>query len=114
MKNKFLSQYKDPRWQKKRLQILERDNFECRSCTDNTQMLHVHHLLYDSNAKVWEYDDKDLITLCDTCHQAIHYLESNRNIGIETFTLVVRLLDNIESESISEFLARYHNKEYHE
>jgi 5-methylcytosine-specific restriction endonuclease McrA len=69
-KNEFFDQYKDPRWQKKRLEILERDKFKCRSCTNAESTLHVHHFKYDPDCKVWEYDNDDLITFCDTCHEA--------------------------------------------
>ena len=36
----------DPRWQKKRLEILNRDEFKCRSCGDDKSTLHVHHGYY--------------------------------------------------------------------
>jgi len=39
----------DPRWQKKRLEILERDGFECNSCGDSSTELHVHHTLDGAN-----------------------------------------------------------------
>lgn len=34
--------------------------------------LHVHHKCYIKGHKLWEYDDKYLITLCKKCHQTIH------------------------------------------
>jgi len=99
----FFDQYKDPRWQKKRLEILERDNFKCRSCNDGESTLHVHHFIYTKDCKPWEYDNDNLITFCDTCHEAWHYLASHKTIGFETFSLITKLNDVIETESINLF-----------
>ena len=68
----FSDQYKDPRWQKKRLQILERDEFTCHDCGDTKSTLHAHHLFYSQGKKIWEYNDDLLLTLCETCHEMVH------------------------------------------
>ena len=60
---------KDPRWQKKRLEILERDQFMCQNCSDTEKTLHVHHRAYAKNTKPWEYVDKNYVTLCADCHE---------------------------------------------
>lgn len=64
------SQLRDRRWQKRRLEILSRDDFTCRMCgsTDNTEQLHVHHLVYKRSLPIWDYPGNALITLCATCH----------------------------------------------
>lgn len=54
---------------KKKTEILQRDNFTCQHCGRKDRTLHVHHLLYNKDAKPWEYDNKNLITLCDVCHE---------------------------------------------
>lgn len=59
----------DPRWQKKRLRILERDKWACRCCGDKESTLHVHHVHYDPRAEgPWDYADTSLVTLCAECH----------------------------------------------
>lgn len=68
----FSEQYKHPNWQKKRLEILERDQFTCQRCGDTESTLHVHHTYYGSNLKLWEYGDRGLITLCEECHEKVH------------------------------------------
>lgn len=60
--------YKDPRWQKKRLEIFQRDKFTCQFCQSKIKTLTVHHLEYHGNAKPWDYKDKELITVCEDCH----------------------------------------------
>lgn len=60
---------RDPRWQKRRLEIMERDAFRCRQCDDPDNTLNVHHRIYRKGAMPWEYSDEELITLCETCHE---------------------------------------------
>ena len=62
---------KSPKWQKKRLDIMNRDKFTCVKCGDNETELHVHHLQYINGNKPWEYDNNDLVTLCKNCHELI-------------------------------------------
>ena len=107
-KKPYSDLFKDPRWQKKRLEILQRDNFKCRSCKDDLSTLHVHHLCYDYKIDPWDYKNDDLITLCETCHEALHYLEANKNISIyETFVPLLKLLGGLVDESIDKYLASY-------
>lgn len=61
----------DPRWQKKKNEILRRDKFVCKSCFDKTTNLQVHHIKYIFGAEPWEYENKNLITLCKVCHKDV-------------------------------------------
>ncbi len=59
-------------WQRVRLLILERDNFQCVKCS-NLKYLQVHHLTYKNHC--WEHLHlEDLITVCSNCHKKIHKL----------------------------------------
>jgi len=69
--SKYSEKLRDPRWQKKRLKVLERDYWTCQECGDKTTTLHVHHRKYIKGRNPWEYDDDVLITLCETCHEKI-------------------------------------------
>jgi len=62
----YSEKLKDPRWQKKRLEILQRDNWACQICGDDENTLHVHHYKYCGEP--WEVDSKYLKTLCADCH----------------------------------------------
>lgn len=53
---------------KKRLEIMQRDNFTCQHCGSSDRELQVHHFVYHKNCKPWEYNDGELITLCQKCH----------------------------------------------
>jgi len=71
----YSDKLKDPRWQKKRLLIMDRDNFTCQICNSDTETLNVHHLYYENGNMPWEYPEKALITLCEQCHSDEHDLE---------------------------------------
>lgn len=68
----YSEKLKLPAWQKKRLEILNRDEFTCRVCGDKEKTLHVHHLYYDKRNEPWEYPDISLVTLCVDCHNNEH------------------------------------------
>lgn len=59
---------RDPRWQKKRLEVLEGAGWMCSACLADDKELHVHHVRYRWNVKPWEYSDEELRCLCKTCH----------------------------------------------
>lgn len=69
---------KDPRWQKKRLEVMQRDNFTCQHCGAQDKELQVHHLIYHKDYKPWEYQSDELITLCRKCHE----VESEYNSSV--------------------------------
>jgi 5-methylcytosine-specific restriction endonuclease McrA len=64
----YWEKLKDPRWQRKRLEIMERDKFACRHCRSTDNTLNVHHRIYGKGLAPWDYGDHILITLCEDCH----------------------------------------------
>jgi hypothetical protein len=66
----YSEKLKDPRWQKKRLEILQRDGWACRRCGDKETTLHVHHRRYLPKRDPWDYDPEYLATLCEVCHES--------------------------------------------
>ena len=86
----------DPRWQKKRLEIMKSAEFACETCGDKKQTLHVHHQWYGDDP--WDcvvqpdefncYDTLEanrfhcisfiannysqFVCLCSDCHKIIH------------------------------------------
>ena len=69
MASDYSEKLKDPRWQRKRLLILERDNWTCQICGDSESTLVVHHRKYLPNTDPWDYPNVLLITLCENCHE---------------------------------------------
>jgi hypothetical protein len=65
----YSEKLRDPRWQRKRLEILERDNFTCQLCSNDKMELHIHHIEYNENP--WDSHEDNLITYCKVCHKNI-------------------------------------------
>jgi hypothetical protein len=74
-KKTYLEKLKEPRWQKKRLEVFDRSNWECECCGDKEKTLHVHHKAYKKNAEPWEYEEHELACLCEDCHEYETYLD---------------------------------------
>lgn len=78
-KEEYLEKLKDPRWQKLRLKILERDEWTCQKCLNSEATLHIHHRYYLKDTDPWDYPEESLVTLCEECHQ---YEKDNMQEGI--------------------------------
>ena len=94
---------KHPKWQKKRLEILDRDGFQCRACWENSKTLHVHHTYYDKDLKPWEYPNNRLLTLCEDCHKLLHVLEK-LDFGMDQICVLAKCLSDFEYEDINKWL----------
>lgn len=70
-------QLKNPLWLKRRAQVLNNKGRRCSKC-GSSQNLQVHHLKYIWGRMAWEYKDKDLIVLCDSCHERIHCIDLDK------------------------------------
>jgi len=79
----YAEKLRDPRWQKKRLEIMQRDEFTCMVCGETESTLNVHHHYYDKGKDPWDYEDNALITMCEDCHES----EKNRRKEIEDLLL---------------------------
>lgn len=67
----YWEKLKDPRWQRKRLEILDRDGWECVVCGAKEKTLHVHHGYYEKGVDPWDARDEVLHTLCEDCHSKV-------------------------------------------
>lgn len=68
----YREQLLHPNWQRKRMEILQRDDFTCKCCYDTESTLHVHHKQYVKGRLAWEYPNNELVTLCEECHELMH------------------------------------------
>lgn len=60
---------RDPRWQRRRLEVLDAAGWKCEECGDSHNELQVHHRHYRSGAKPWDYSRRELRALCSACHE---------------------------------------------
>jgi 5-methylcytosine-specific restriction endonuclease McrA len=65
----YWEKLRDPRWQRKRTEIMQRDNYTCRYCQSTENTLNVHHRVYRKGKSPWEYEDDVFVTLCESCHE---------------------------------------------
>lgn len=68
-KTPYWQKLQDPRWQKKRLEVLEAAGWKCSCCLAADKRLEVHHPYYISGREPWEYDTANLQCLCYECHE---------------------------------------------
>lgn len=105
----YSTKLKDPRWQKKRLQILNRDKFTCKLCKDTKTTLQVHHLEYHGS-NPWDTENKHLITLCKHCHSEVEYLKNTEtNFCFKTISI-----NKIEFDNQKRVMFIVHNSEFHQ
>lgn len=105
----YSDKLKDPKWQKVRLQVLERDDWRCRICDIGTKTLHIHHNFYQQNREPWDYPFDSLITLCFECHEREKgyrlvaedsLLEALREYGFTSEDISILILERILNKEI--------------
>jgi hypothetical protein len=68
----YSQKLRDPRWQKKRLEVLQSAKWQCEICSDDESTLHIHHKEYFAGRDVWDYERNQLACLCSNCHEMHH------------------------------------------
>lgn len=76
----YAEKLKNPKWQRKRLEVLKRDKWRCKKCGDKETTLHVHHKSYEGGKEPWDYDNSTLTTLCQDCHREVESFKAETNI----------------------------------
>lgn len=106
--SEYFRKLTDPRWQKKRLEIFERDGFRCRGCGSSSNTLHVHHLVYRWGIEPWLVSPDDLLSLCDRCHELASDKDTIRELhrilccGINPHVLkqlIATMVDGLNSQN---------------
>jgi hypothetical protein len=111
----YWEKLKDPRWQKKRLEVLEKAEFTCSQCGDSESTLHVHHGYYCKGNEPWEYPVESLHCLCETCHEDVQreLVEIHERIAFlpaELLYSVRRLLDDFQAAWPFHFVVRDYDR----
>jgi hypothetical protein len=71
-KTDYAQKLQDPRWQRKRLEVMQAAGWKCVICGDKDEELNVHHPAYSANCEPWDYPRAQLECLCKTCHTIQH------------------------------------------
>lgn len=101
MATTYAEKLKHPKWQRRRLDILQRDNFTCQLCGDTESTLHIHHKNY-RRCEIWEYEDDELITYCELCHLVVEHFKEQE--GSPEVIIVEKEESESESEQINLFV----------
>jgi hypothetical protein len=83
----YAEKLRDPRWQKKRLEVMQRDGFACVECGDRRSSLNVHHGCYVPGRDPWDYEDELLHTTCEPCHQRLQKALADVHLLLGTLNL---------------------------
>jgi len=106
----YAEKLRDPRWQKRRLELLQAADWTCQICLSKTDTLHVHHGCYRRNTEPWEYPDRVMHVYCDECHGMAQRLmedvhEQLGGLGVTGLILVKNLFSNLhDAENLGEVL----------
>lgn len=76
-RSEYAKKLLDPRWQKKRLEVLEGAGWKCSICGNDKATLHVHHKMYLKGREPWDYDAGQLASMCECCHEEWHEVRGN-------------------------------------
>jgi hypothetical protein len=77
----YAEKLRDPRWQRKRLEVMQEHDFSCQDCGRNDLELHVHHIRYIHGKDPWDYSFDNYRCLCVNCHDRKH---NNHNTTCNT------------------------------
>lgn len=91
----YKEQLASPKWQRRRLEIFNRDGWACTECGETEKQLEVHHIKYLAGKHPAESPDADLATLCDKCHDLRHLPQARPLAEMEQTRL--ELLDKIKA-----------------
>ena len=89
VKKTYSEQYRSPKWQKKRLEVLSAADFQCQDCGSKENTLNVHHVIYHKGREVWNYTNDELMVLCEKCHETRHRLQSAMMVSMKRFNTPV-------------------------
>lgn len=102
----YFEKLQDPRWQKKRLEVMQRDNFKCVSCGIDDVQLNIHHRYYVRGRDPWKYPMFCFKTLCKDCHQSEH---NDEDQSVDTFETILEMfgIEDVCVEKKVYYLAQY-------
>jgi len=102
----YAEQIKSPKWQKKRLEILNLHGFKCEDCGSETKTLNVHHRFYLKGRKIYEYDNDVFQVLCEECHSKIHEKKESEKTFPKNY---IKLPDEYPDWCVEEFVKSTNN-----
>ena len=108
----YAEQIKHPKWQKKRLEVLEHYNFTCQECGEKEKELHVHHPFYKKNVMIWDYAIGELMCLCCDCHKDAHSIDDKikTHLSVLSYSQKKLVFSYVKSFNNETELRKFHHK----
>lgn len=95
----YAQKLKDPRWQKKRLEVMTKAGWKCEDCGRDDRELSIHHLRYITGLQPWEHSNDLLKCLCqEECHLKRQKLEQSIQ------TIIARFLRDVPVEDLEDLM----------
>jgi hypothetical protein len=108
LKKQYKEKLLDPRWQRRRLEIMNRDQFTCKHCGESSNTLNVHHKTYQFGRDPWDYPDSNFQTLCVDCHNIESDFKDFTNGLIHDYLLqgatYQMIYNHLEGTGLAEFI----------
>jgi 5-methylcytosine-specific restriction endonuclease McrA len=89
----YAEKLRRPRWQRKRLELLQSTDFTCELCGATDQQLQIHHPIYRVGVEPWDYPTDTLMVLCLQCHEERQEIERQFFYKV---SLAIRYKNNTE------------------
>lgn len=97
MSKTYSDKLRDPRWQKRRLEVLNNAEWACEDCGNAASELQVHHTAYHRSNEPWDYGEEWLMSLCSDCHLNRQKLEDSIRMVVGKITRLLSAAD-LETE----------------
>ena len=109
----FKEGFKSPKWQKLRLEVLDRDGWKCVRCGDDKSQLHVHHPVYNPDfIYPYSYSAQELVSLCDGCHEDEHLVLKVNQAEVLLCLVRVGYYGAYDLEDVMSFLNTFKGDEF--
>lgn len=102
----YSEKLRDPRWQRRRLEIFQREDFRCVICRRADKNIQAHHLIY-LKRDPWDYPLDMFQTLCDDCHEERQELtdKASNSLRIALAKIPTQRLEVVAQRLIAEAFA---------
>lgn len=70
-------------------------------------------MIEDYSIEPWEHENKNIMSLCETCHRIYHFL-TNSQYDMEAILLVAKFIEKWKENDIKDFMTSKRNPDNNE
>lgn len=98
----YREQLQHPRWQRRRLAVLQAADFQCEECGSGEKTLNVHHVHYMLGTMLWDYPLALLECLREGCHKERQKVQQTILLNVATVLRDLKL-DELRRQPVYTF-----------